>query len=255
MSVKNIEKFLEYVTMVAKTPIIVDGQPYFRKKERIRLQYNFFYKDTCQFCGGCCVYEHNLYTPQEYQWILNCPKSEFDKWGLDYSDLDVLKSGLIEERHTIGLGVEKVFHRFNKIDNDMYLPTREKVIPRCAWLKKYEDGTFKCKIHPVVSLTCDMPHLRFMCSKRGTVSIGIQQFGRNWALHCPVAFSEPQTEEEFNEARASRIRKLQRLDMVTCEFGVKSWVPELIDYINSIPYDHYKDYLGVDAVITHRKFF
>ncbi len=140
MSTSNLLKILEYITMVAKVPIVVDGVSYFRQKDRFRLQPNFFYPDTCQFCGGCCVYEDNLYTPKEYEWIMSCPEEEFTKWGLDYADIDVLKAGLIPETYEVN-GREMTFHRFKKIDNDMYLPTRGRVIHRCAWLKQYDDGT------------------------------------------------------------------------------------------------------------------
>ncbi len=250
----NISKILHYVTMVAKEPIVVDAVSYFKPKDHIKLQHSFFYTDGCNFCGGCDVPEDNVYTPGEYEWILNCPKSEFDYWGLDYADLEYLRSKLYEEVHTIN-GRNITFYVYDKDKNDMYLPTRGKMLPRCSWSKEFELGIFKCRIHPVVSLTCDMPHLRFTYSNNSTVSIGIQQFGRNWALKCPVKFQEPQTEQEFNENRMSRIRKLDRIDSVANELGVETWIPEIAEYIHKIPFDNYQEFLGKDCVTMHKKFF
>lgn len=166
-----------------------------------------------------------------------------------------MKSGLKEETHTIN-DQEVTFYSYKLEQNDLYLPTRGRIIPRCTWSKEYEPGIFKCRIHPVVSLTCDMPHLRFSyVSRSGTVSLGIQQFGRNWALKCPVRFKEPSSESEFNEARESRLRKLNRLDKLVHEFGSETWIPEMIEYINKIPYSNYSEFLGKDCVSLHTKFF
>lgn len=255
MSIKNIDKILQYAVMVAKNPIIVDGESYFRPKNCIKLQKSFFLKDGCNFCGGCDVAEDNVYTPEEYQRILSCPKDEFDFWGLDYEDLSVLKSKLREETHDVN-GRQIVLYTYKLEPNNLFLPTRDRVIPRCTWSKEFEPGVFKCRIHPVVSLTCDMPHLRFSyVARTATVSLGIQQFGRNWALKCPVVFEEPQDEFQFIEARDSRIRKLKRLDAVCNEFGAETWIPEMLEYINKIPYDRYQDFLQKTCVVTRKKYF
>lgn len=254
MSVDNISKILFYVEMVTKDPIDADGTIYYKRKEHIKLQQSFFYVDGCVNCGGCCVAESNVYTPKEYEHIMKCTEAEFNESDLDYSEIYRLREGIHEEIHIIN-GKEIPFYVYDLEKNNMFLPVRNKILPRCSWLKLYDDGNYKCKIHPVVSLTCDMPHLRFTYSTTGTVSVGTQQFGRNWALKCPVKFLEPQNEEHFNQIRESRIRKLNRIDHVANELGVETWVPEMIKYINKIPFENYHDFLGRDVVSLHNRFF
>ena len=104
-------------------------------------------------------------------------------------------------------------------------------------------------------MTCDMPHLRFTYSNNTTVSVGTQQYGRNWALGCKVEFSEPQTEEHFNQIKESRMKKLRRIDDVSQELGVETWVPEMLEYIKKIPFENHQDFLQKDIVVFHKKFF
>ena len=250
----NISKILHYVTMVAKEPIDVDGKTLFKNKEHIKLQRSFFYVDGCNQCGACCIAESNVYTPKEYLHIMNCTEQEFIDEDLDYSVMEKFRSGIREEVHAIN-GKEVPFYIYDKEPNEMFIPNKNRVVPRCTWLKDYQDGRYRCTIHPVVSMTCDMPHLRFTYSNNTTVSVGTQQYGRNWALGCKVEFSEPQTEEHFNQIKESRMKKLRRIDDVSQELGVETWVPEMLEYIKKIPFENHQDFLQKDIVVFHKKFF
>lgn len=250
----NISKILHYVTMVAKDPIDVDGEILFKPKEHIKLQQSFFFVDGCNQCGSCCIPESNVYTKKEYEHIMNCTEQEFINEDLDYSIMEKMRSGIREEMHKIN-GEDVPFYIYDHEQNDMFIPNKGRIVPRCTWLKDYQDGRFRCTIHPVVSMTCDMPHLRFTYSNNTTVSVGTQQYGRNWALGCKVEFCEPLSEIQFSSIKVSRMNKLRRLDSIACELGVETWVPEMLDYIVKIPYENYHDYLGKDVVVFHRNFF
>lgn len=250
----NISKILYYVTMVAKNPINVDGEELFKNKEHIKLQKSFFYVDGCNQCGGCCVAESNVYTQDEYNHIMNCTEQEFIDEDLDYAAIDKLRSGIREEVHKVN-GHDIPFYVYDKENNEMFLPVRNRIIQRCSWLRDYQDGRYRCIIHPVVSMTCDMPHLRFTYSSQKTVSVGTQQFGRNWALGCNVVFSEPQTEAHFEQIKLSRIKKLQRIDNIASELFTETWIPEMVDYIQKIPFENYHDFLKKDVVVFRKKFF
>lgn len=250
----NISKILHYVTMVAKEPINVDGEVQFKNKDHIKLQKSFFYVDGCNQCGACCIPESNVYTQKEYDHIMNCTEEEFINEDLDYSIMEKFRSGIREEVHRIN-DKDISFYIYDAEKNEMFIPNKNRIVPRCTWLKDYQDGRFRCTIHPVVSMTCDMPHLRFTYSNNTTVSVGTQQYGRNWALGCKVEFSEPSTEEHFNQIKESRIRKLERIDEVSQELGVETWIPEMVNYIKKIPYENHHDYLGKDIVVFHKKFF
>lgn len=250
----NISKILHYVTMVAKEPIEVDGETQFKTKEHIKLQHSFFFVDGCNQCGACCIPESNVYTQKEYDHIINCTEKEFIDEDLDYSVMEKFRDGIRKEIHVIN-GTEIPFYIYDAEKNEMYIPNKDRIVPRCTWLKDYHDGRFRCTIHPVVSMTCDMPHLRFTYSNHSTVSVGTQQYGRNWALGCGVNFGIPETEEHFLQIKASRMKKLARIDEVSNELGIETWIPDMLEYIQKIPFENYYHYLGKDIVVFHKKFF
>lgn len=246
MSVNNVEKILQYLQVVAKDSILIDGKIIGKKVKHIKLQKGFFLLDDCMQCGCCCPPESNLYTQFEYDYIMNCDKSEFDKEGLDYNDLIQLRSKLVLEKHIIN-GKEIPFYIYPRDKNELYLPNKGKSVSMCSWLHDYGDGNYRCKVHPIVSITCDMPHFRFHSNKE-TTSIGIMQFGRNWALGCKVQFHQPENNIEFQIAKENRLRKLHKMNRIAEEFNVDTYLPEIIKYVEKIEFDNYETYLSKDIV-------
>lgn len=252
MSVNNVDKIIQYLQVVAKGPTHIDGKVVERSFNKIKLQPNFFYLDDCNQCGCCCPPESNLYTQFEYDYIMDCKKEEFDKEGLDYEDLIHLRNSLVEEHHNIN-GKDIIFYIYPRDKNELYLPNKGRVVSMCSWLHNYEDGRYRCKVHPIVSITCDMPHFRFLNNSH-TTSLGITQFGRNWALGCKVKFRNPENNSEFLFAKDNRLRKLKRLKRVSEEFNIPTYLPEIIEYVEKIHYENYSMYLGKDIVnITSTK--
>lgn len=244
----NLDKVLQYLTTVMVKPIIVDGEEIFKPVECVKLSPSFFLKDGCNSCGCCCVPESNLYTESEYGDIVDISREDVEAYGLDYKYIQKLIDGIHIEEHTInGELVNTYIYDLDK--NDLFLPNKEKIVPRCSWVFEKSPGFFLCHIHPVRSITCIMPHLRMMYNtKSKSTSIGNIQFGRNWAVKCPVTFNPPKDENEFNNIKLSRLEKLKHLNTVANDLGIQTYLPEIIAYIEAIPYDNYLDYLGKDIL-------
>lgn len=267
MSVPNIEKLFQYLHCVSKNPITFSGRfdpdkekyiPEIICKDKItdiRLNSRFFLTDSCQMCGGCCPAESNVYTSSEYESIQKFTSDDMKKFNLDASYLDKLKSGLIQETYIIN--DEKVsIWVYRKELNQLYLPTREKIIDRCSWCYQESEKIFKCRIHPIESITCIMPHLRiFHVNGSNRSSIGISQFGRNWSLKCPVDLTDPQTEEQFNLNKENRIGKLIRLHRVGQDLNIETYIPQIIDYLDIVNFRNYENYLGVNILNRQKRLF
>lgn len=250
MSIPNIDKLLQYLQCVSKHPINVDGKVIGDQITDIRLNSKFFYNDSCQNCGSCDPPESNLYTASEYQAILDATEEQFTEYGLEYSYLEELRNNLIQTTWNIN-GLDVPFWMYEQQENILYLPSREKEVPRCSWCFQCDEHKYKCRIHPVESITCIMPHLRiFHVSGSHRSSIGISQFGRNWALGCPVILTPPKNEEEFNYNKQNRINKLRRLMQVGLDMNIDTYLPEVIQYVEATEYDNHLKRLHKNVIKT-----
>lgn len=260
MSVNNIAKLLQYLTAVSKDPVKIVNKHgveeiHGDKIKSICLNKTFFYSDSCFMCGGCCPSEPNVYTESEYKAIKDANQTMYEVWGLDYLYNEKLKEGLHNQTITIN---DKDIHvyQYNKDENIMYLPIRGRKLTRCSWLFEDDHHNYKCRIHPVRSITCIMPHLRFF-HKSGShsTSMGISQFGRNWQLGCKVEFTEPADEKEFYETKISRISKLKRLNQVGLDMNIETYLPEVIDKIDDLEFDNYKKFINQNFIDSYRHLF
>lgn len=252
----NTSKILWYLRLVSKGPITVDDKVHDMGINEIKLSPTFFYSDDCQVCGDCCcVAEDNVYTQHEYDLIMNMTEEEFRAEGYIFSEEGFDPSYLVRLKEK----VQPEYHIVNGKEVPFYVAKREDVkltrvhcapekadveVPRCTWTRRDPDGLTKCSIHPVRSVTCDMPHVRFIYRKGGNLSIGIVQYGRNWAMGCPVTFHAPKDEEEWKSNKENRLRKLNHLLKCADDLGVETWLPEIINYVENIPYENYERWLG-----------
>lgn len=243
----NIDKILHYIKFFAKNPIEIDGRIEERKKTGIRLAATFFHTDGCIQCGRCCIGEDHVYTEHEYQRIMNCPESDFEEADLPVFRLHELQQNTFPEKHVInGKEINVYVHKCPK--TEMYIPAKGRVKETCNWLFE-QNGLYRCGIHPVSSMTCDLPHTRMFHARERTVSIGTAQYGRNWAMGCPITFHPPKDEEEFNTIKQRRIAKLQSIADCARDMNIlDTYIPEIIEYIEKIPYQGYEDYLGFDII-------
>lgn len=255
----NIDKILQYLIPFSKDAIQIDDTLICYPITSIVLSPHFFEIDSCNMCGHCCPPEHNVYTQFEYEAIMDYDVANLDEYGLPRRYVEELKSNLVKSEHSIN-GKLVNLYTFAKPFPMMFLPRKGengKEVPRCYWVHKREDGHIVCGIHPVRSITCRMPHMRvFHNKKSGRVSITNSQFGRNWALGCLVEFLTPCTAEQFEAVKAGRLEKLRYLFKISEDINVSTYLPEVIKYVEDIPFDNYKDYLNKNVLEKRpKKFF
>lgn len=255
--VSNIEKILQYVRCLTKQPIEYVGRRLVKTKceekdgrivvgdetKRIILTDTIFYTDSCYKCGACDVSAANLFTKSEYDLVMGMNDEEFENIGFNKEDLHRLKEGLKEEIYEVN-GKEVVTYCYKAVSKKVFIPQREKVLPRCTFLNSDSNSEFKCAIHPVESITCMMPHLRFFhVHGSNSTSIRISEYGRNWGVKCPAKFHPPESEEEFNKNRDIILYKLERLNKSAEDINVETYIPEVIQYIRDCDFENYKSKL------------
>lgn len=233
MAIESSLKLLEYLIKVSKEPITVNGELLCSKPvERVHLNWTFFIKDDCQMCGRCCINETNAWTFEGLCRIGESVKEDYEVWGLDYSD----NNNLLERLEEVPVKINGKWRTFyispKDSEKDAFTLGWNDREPRtrCHWLFE-KDGTYRCRIHPVRSVTCGMPHCRFFYNAlSNTCSIGVSQYGRNWALKCPVNLSSIKVDVEGVE---SRKLWLTRLNDVADDLGINTYLPEILKYLDS----------------------
>lgn len=92
----------------------------------------------------------------------------------------------------------------------------------------------RCNIYQVRPFSCDFELIRFFVSEDST-RLSQQLFGRGWQFltitgergaRCTMTPIDPATIKES-------IRKLNRLEMWASHFQIRTWVPEIINWIYS----------------------
>lgn len=242
----NINKILQYLSPVAIGPVIVDGKDHTKIVKHIKFADTIFCKDDCISCGMCCLSENNVLTESEYQKALSTTEQDFIDYPLPPENLKEFLDNLVEEVHDVN-GNEIKLYVYKHPGNDMYIPGKGRIIKRCKWM--FKDGDlYRCGIHPIRSITCRMPHIRFFHSVRGTLSVAMSQYGRNWALGCKIELKQPENEDEFKECKDSRLFHLNYLKQVADDIKLDTHLPEIIEYLENIPYENYLQYLKKDVV-------
>lgn len=226
----SCSKILEYLKKVSKHPITVNNHvllPY--APDEVILSQSFFFKDNCVMCGKCCPNETTVWTQEGMNRIKCATPRDFSKWELEYSVIDEIMQRVVTEVVNInGIDVEFFVSAKDK-DKDAYKVawSDRKQCNRCHWLFE-KDSTYRCRLHPVRSVTCGLPHCRFFYNaKSNRTSIGVSQYGRNWALKCPVDFEQFVDEQSIE----SRLLWLKRLNAVADDCRLETYLPEIIDYV------------------------
>lgn len=231
MSVESSMKILEYIDKVSKEFIMLNGQPFGTPPTaKVVLNDSFFQKDDCTMCGKCCPNETTVWTAEGMRRIAQMDPREFTRWDLNPFVINEIERRITE--HPVIINGKEVLFFVSEKDkpNDAFKLEWEdrKEQPRCHWLFE-KDGTYRCRIHPVRSVTCGLPHCRFFHSTAThTTTIGLSQFGRNWALKCPVEFGP--VDEESTQ---SRILWLERLNATAEDCGIDTFLPEILEYLHA----------------------
>ena len=232
MSVNNAIKILTYIYPITKQPISYLGNIW-NPVSSICLRETLFCKDECLVCGRCCIPENNVFLPFEVDNMREIIKNKsidttFHKLnGKGYENIEQLLNSLQPSSLVIN---EKPFSVFvSSLPCTTYTINDRGLLKRCHWLLPTEDNRLGCGIHPVSSITCRMPHIRFFYNRdRLSTTIGHSQYGRNWALKCPAQVSK--TEFSFDALNTS-ISNFELLQRYCDYFNIDTWCSEILDLL------------------------
>lgn len=229
MSVDSATKLIEYVNRVSKVRIIVDGSVFGHlPPTRVTIKKSFYLEDSCVMCGRCCVNEASVWTSEGYARLMSSTQKTFTDYGLAEDTRNSLLTGLHREVHIINNKLVPfwVFPKDDKkIANRLSWPDRKETT-RCHWLFE-RDGTHRCGIHPVRSVTCGLPHIKFISSEKTRhTTMGVSPYGRNFRLKCPVQFTT--ISEEGMELK---LLWLRRLNNCAEDMGIETFLPEILSYL------------------------
>lgn len=254
MGLNNIDRTLEYLLQFAKADIQVDDRVIHQPINSIELSDTFFAIDSCVMCGYCCLYTHNVYTQSEYDKIMSYDLKNLEAYDppLPARFIEDLRVDMIPSVHTIN-GKEVTLYTSAKEPINIFLPKRDRAkgknVDRCHYMYVRPDGYRVCGVHPVRSITCRIPHMRVDRNRKlGKVYLSTRAYGRNWAIGCPVDFPLPKTVEEFEASKADKLEKMEYLLRVAKEYNIETWLPEVIDFIQHIPFENYQAYSHVNII-------
>lgn len=237
MSINSVYKLLDYLVKVAKEPVDVNGSSvHYDPPLSVTISESFFWKDNCIMCGRCCMNETVVWTDEGLNRIIRYidtpPNAEnsSDEGVLRISseDLEDLSTILVPQVLTIN-GVERTFYvcpKDSRYDGQWHYFEGKGDRQRCHWMREL-DGKFCCGIHPVRSVTCALPHMRFYHAKKtNRTFIRMMQYGRNHKLGCPIEFGEVS-----EEGMPDKIHWLKILKECADDLGISTWLPEIIQYL------------------------
>lgn len=254
MGLNNIDRTIEYIIPFAKGDIEIDGEIRHEPINSIQLSEDFFNIDSCVMCGYCCLYTKNVYTQSEYDRIMSYDLKDLESYDppLPAKFIEDLRIDLAPSKHTVN-GKEVILYTSAKEPINIFLPKRGQAkgrnVDRCHYMYERPDGYRVCGIHPVRSVTCRIPHLRVNRNRRlGKVYITTTAYGRNWAIGCPVKFPKPQNREQFEASKAEKLEKLENILSIAQEYNVDTWLPQVIEYVKSIPFEGYENFLTVNII-------
>lgn len=230
MSINNVSKILSYIYPISKQPITYKNIT-FEPIKHLYLRSTLFCKDECLICGKCCIAEDNVFLPFEVENMYECLRAKdidinvHKVNGKGYANIEELIESLNPFYATINGKEYKLFN--SRLGSNTYEFADRGVLKRCHWNLPTEDGRLGCGIHTVSSLTCKMPHIRFIHNtKTRSTSIGHSQYGRNWALKCPAEVSKTEFSKDSLHTVISNFKLLNHY----CEyFEIDTWCKEIID--------------------------
>lgn len=248
MSLDSSYLMLKDLSYLTKNPLEIVGKNFSEKfpaKHGVRVNDSFFFKDGCEICGRCCVNEENVWTESTIAPFFKDAENHKEDYIVDEIDFPFeVKMSLVDEFKS-SLETREVF--VNGKSKTLWISVRDKNGPivtftgkpkrkaqrRCRWLNSGEDHTIgehwcKCKIHPYRSVTCRIPHIRIKQSSDGNYGIlGVQEYGRNWQLGCPVKFKPEIDEDDIR----SKINTLTVLKQYADDLEIETYLPEVIRYL------------------------
>ncbi|GEM_PF-1932206 len=197
----SIDKIVDYFATITKVPFSYAGRTY--EPTLLKVSESLANGYTCPSnCGACC-----------------------QRFSLDYIEGEKERPGGLSSRNVEFDG------RTVEIWSDMQADISD---DRCQYLSQTDA---RCQVHGKHPFTCDFELVRvYMKTIRNFNQIGVGKFGRSWQLtrfdggkgtSCDIL---PAKEKSV----ADSVRKLGRLKDWASHFGlVDTWLPEIIDYLES----------------------
>lgn len=237
MSIESSLKMLDYIAKVSKEPIVLDGKPFDIPVPRsVTIHESFFWKDSCIMCGRCCMNETVVWTQEGVNRIMQYIEKDEQRTNdgvngvvrIAPEDLEEL-SEMIQEKVVNINGQDRTFYvcpKDSRYGGQWHHFEGKGDRQRCHWMREL-DGKFCCGIHPIRSVTCALPHIRFFnVKKTNRTVLRTMQYGRNQKLGCPIEFG-PATEEGMED----KIYWLKVLKECADDLGISTWLPEIIEYL------------------------
>lgn len=241
MSINNIDKIMSYIKPVSVAHC-----------NHLFLNESLFYQDACAVCGKCCIHEDLIFLPFEVE------------------NMKSIINGDVKIDNSIHLGgsvnnitelFESLQETYVEVNGSMYVLYRSKLpyrtyhfedrgtLNRCHWDIPVGDGKLGCGIHLVSSLTCKFPHVRLNYRKDSkTTYIGLMQYGRNWALKCPIKFNTVFGIENVT----NRIEKFALLKKYCDYFHIDNYCDKIISALQQVNTDSdIKNVCNIDLIHTN----
>lgn len=237
MSINSVYKLLDYLCKVSKETIEVKGSSMkLTVPESVTISESFFWKDSCIMCGRCCMNETVVWTQEGLNRIIRyvdnpenlVNDSNVGVVKVSSSDIEEL-SALIQPQSIVINGEPRTFYVCPKdsvYSGQWHYFEGKGERQRCHWMREL-DGKFCCGIHPIRSVTCALPHMRFYyASKTNRTFLRMMQYGRNHKLGCPIEFGEVS-----EEGMQDKIHWLKILNDCANDLGISTWLPEIVQYL------------------------
>lgn len=226
-------KLLEYIVKMNKEPLHIQlgsVDKVFPAITKFVINPNFWLADTCLGCGRCCRNFGMAYFKEEYDNMSKLTDDQLKELNVD-----------TEKAHSLMSRLKPVTAKFNGKEVVLYthspVPSKECVVNTtegrnfvsCPYVVE-KDDLHLCSVHGIRSFTCKFPHMRFYQgnNRHEIAYVATRQYGRNWALKCYAEFGEPSL-----EAVRKKLSLLEEFNHYVSSIGVKTWLPDIIEYIKS----------------------
>lgn len=223
----SAHQLVSYLSRVAKQPIEFSNSRATKEIIRgVKLSNRFFVKDDCMVCGKCCSNYNVVYTRSTFEEIMFSTREDFEAENLDYeTKFDLIQGIRCKPMEVNGKMIN--FYSFPKMSRKQ-TNTFETPKKKCYFMEKRGDRIV-CTIHPIRSITCRIPHLRFIYRKNTEMTVlGVGKYPRNFNIGCPITFKNTLDEASVQ----GRIKDLKTLLSCAEDIGVDTYLPEIIDYLD-----------------------
>lgn len=198
---------------------------HFIRQPAINISQSLWHKTYCLCCGECCKNFNTVFSAEEYKEVQR-RANEGSEPHKDYCSLAV----------ELPLKVNGVDYHYVEVppmspkDPNALMNKRGTAI-HCRYIDPQPDGKKFCRIHEYRSVSCGFPHLELRCTQGHTPSLLHVQYGRNWALGCPVDLKLPEYDQETYE---NDVYWLTRLYEFAESYNIPTMLPQILEIFSKV---------------------